>query len=70
MGGPLFDFFKNMRFCARDGLPTVFVFLKSPEFDLFCQKFAQSAVPFFFGWPWVLDIAEGHVPMCLKGVCF
>jgi hypothetical protein len=36
----------------------------------FFQKFAQSAVPFFFGWPWVLDMAEGYVPRCLEGVCF
>ena len=68
--GPLFEFFKNMHFCTRDGLPTIFVILKSPEFDLFFQKFAQSAVPFFFGWPLVLDMAEGHVPRCRKGVSF
>ena len=64
------SFFKKMRFCARDGRPALLFFSKSPDFALFLQKSAQSAVPFFFGWPWLLDIAHGHVPRCLKGVCF
>jgi hypothetical protein len=58
-----------MRFCARGGHPALVAFFKSLDFALFLQKSAQSAVPFFFGWPCVLDMAQGHVLRCLKGVC-
>jgi hypothetical protein len=48
---PLFEFFKNMRFCARDGRPALFFFSESPDFALFCKNLHKVLCRFFLAGP-------------------
>ena len=67
---PFLNFSKICVFAPVTDFRRFSFFLNRRNLTFFVKNLHKVLCRFFFGWPLVLDMAEGHVPRCRKGVSF